>query len=64
MALSQTDIDALEKALASGALRVSFPDGGTVEYRSVADLKQALDYAKATVNGTPTTQSFPSFSKD
>lgn len=64
MALSQSDIDALEKALASGALRVSTPDSGMVEYRSVAELKQALAYAKSAVAGSPTTQSFPSFSKD
>lgn len=64
MAMTQGQIDALEKALASGALRVSFPEGGSVEYRSIAELKEAIAYAKGQVSPAATSQSFASFSKD
>ena len=41
MAYTQTQKDALEKALASGVTRVTY-DGKTVEYRSLAEIKEAL----------------------
>ncbi|MCG5241876.1 phage head-tail joining protein [Azospirillum doebereinerae] len=40
MAYTQTQLDALDAAIASGALRVTY-DGKTVEYRSTADLIRA-----------------------
>lgn len=64
MALTQASVDALEKALASGALSVDFPDGGRVTYRSVAELKDAIAYAKGVVSPPAATQSFASYSKD
>jgi hypothetical protein len=64
MALPQASVDALEKALASGALSVDFPDGGRVTYRSVAELQEAIAYAKNAVSPPATTQSFASFCKD
>ena len=45
MALSQTNIDALETALARGELKVKFADR-EVTYRSVDDIAKALVYAK------------------
>ncbi len=41
MAYTQTQLDALQAALASGELRVSY-DNKTVEYRSVAEIKIAI----------------------
>lgn len=41
MAYTTADRDALKKAIASGTLRVSH-NGRSVEYRSMADLKDAL----------------------
>ena len=38
--------DALRAAIASGVLRLSY-DGKTVEYRSMADLKSALNDVEA-----------------
>ena len=38
--------DALKKAIASGVLRLSY-DGKSVEYRSMADLKSALNEVEA-----------------
>lgn len=64
MALTQASVDALEKALASGALMVETPDFGRVTYRSVAELKDAIAYAKSVVAPAATTQSYASFSKD
>lgn len=45
MSISQTQIDALETALARGELRVKYADR-EVTYRSVADIASALSYAK------------------
>lgn len=67
MAVTQAQIDALEKALYQGALSVTYPDGGSVTYRSVADLRTALADAKnelAAAAGTQQSQSLGSFSKD
>jgi antirestriction protein ArdC len=40
MSFSQAQLDALDAAIASGALRVTY-DGQTVEYRSIDDLMKA-----------------------
>lgn len=48
MALSQTDIDALDKAIASGELTVSY-DGRTVTYRSIGELKRAREHVAGVV---------------
>lgn len=42
---------ALEKALASGELRVSY-NGNTVEYRSIAEIKAALATVTTALAGT------------
>jgi hypothetical protein len=45
MAYSQTDIDNLKAAIASGARRVKFgagPDQREIEYNSLADMERAL----------------------
>lgn len=54
MAFTETQLAALQAALASGVLRVSY-DGRSVEYRSVADLERAIGRVKAGLdeqNGT------------
>lgn len=43
MTISQTDIDALNQALAQGERMVRFSDGRAVEYRSVAEIIAARD---------------------
>jgi hypothetical protein len=45
MAYTQAHLDALEAALARGERRVTFGDK-TVEYRSVEELKAAIDAVK------------------
>ena len=48
MAFSQADLDAIDKAIASGAVRVDYPGGGSVTYRSLADMRATRsDIAKA-----------------
>ena len=49
MALSQTDIDALETALATGVLKVRYADGREVTYRSQSELEAALRYVERRV---------------
>lgn len=54
MAYSQSDIDALETAIATGALLVKFgagADSREVRYRSLAEMKQILSDMKASVSG-------------
>ncbi len=46
MAYTKTQLEALEAALASGTLRVSF-EGRSIEYRSVDELKKAIAEVKA-----------------
>lgn len=50
---TQADIDAIEKALASGERRVRFSDGREVEYRSVADLRGALGVLSSRMETVP-----------
>jgi len=53
MAFSQADIDALDRAIASGEVRVRFSDPGgsvrEVEYRSIEELKSARALAASAV---------------
>ena len=46
MSYTPADLDALQRALATGERRVSFADK-TVEYRSVAEFKAAIRTAAA-----------------
>lgn len=55
MAFSQTDLDAIDRAIASGVLRVEFADR-RVEYQSMADLlraRAAIAGAVTQSSGTP-----------
>jgi len=42
MAWTQADLDTLKQAYASGALRVTLPNAGSVEYRSLADMRAII----------------------
>lgn len=64
MAITQTQIDALEEALASGELEVEY-DGKRVKFRSIDELKKSLAYCKESVNGANDPgASYVQFSKD
>lgn len=47
MAYSQTDLDRLDAAIASGTLKVRFSDGSEVTYRSMAELMAARNHVAA-----------------
>lgn len=51
MAFTQSDLDAVESAIASGELSIS-RDGRTVTYRSMADLMHARDVIRAALAKT------------
>lgn len=58
MSFTQAQLDALDVAIASGTLRVTY-DGKTIEYRSMADLRTARrlvaeGVATATSGAAPT----------
>lgn len=42
MAFTQSDIDALKAAIATGALRARYADGREVQYRSLAEMRETL----------------------
>lgn len=65
MALTQADLDRMERALVSNVLTVEV-DGERVTYHSKAELLKAIGYVSARVQGSsqPVTQSYVAFSRD
>jgi hypothetical protein len=64
MAYTTDQRDALQQAIASGVLKLTY-DGKLVEYRSMAELKAALDAVEADLarqNNTPQTRRIKIFS--
>lgn len=53
MALTADDVEQLERALATGTLRVRFPDNREVQYRSLAEMREVLRMARASAAGGP-----------
>lgn len=47
------DVDALKRAIATGALRVRYPDGSEVTYRSLAEMRETLRMMAADVSTAP-----------
>lgn len=41
MAFSQADLDAIDRAIASGAQRVRYPDGSEIQYRTMDEMERA-----------------------
>ena len=66
MSWTQTELDALKKAYASGTLRVRFDDK-SVEYGSEADLLRRIRVIEREINSSPgnrpANRSFSTFSK-
>ena len=54
MAWTQTDLDAVEAAIASGELTVQHSDGRRITYRSIDELKAARSLIKGEIS-PPTT---------
>ena len=48
MALTQTDLDALDRAIAGAELTVTV-DGKSVTYRSISDLKRAREHVAGVI---------------
>lgn len=47
MAFTQSDLDAVERAIASGELSITNEGGRKVDYRSIAELMRARDMIRA-----------------
>lgn len=63
MALTQTDIDALDKAIAGAELTVAV-DGKSVTYRSISELKRAREHIAGVIKtSTGTRRSVFHFTK-
>ena len=52
MAVTQADVDALDAAIATGALRVRYADGREVTYRSLAEMREIRGMLVAQVSGS------------
>lgn len=63
MAWTQTDLDKLNKAIASGKTRVQFSDR-TVEYRSLDEMLRVRSMIVGEVGKSKTTRVSPRYSKD
>lgn len=55
MALTSTDLDSINAAIASGELSVRDKDGRQITYRTMGELMQARDAIKAEIASTSTT---------
>lgn len=53
MAVTQQDVDAIEAAIATGALRVRYADGREVTYRSLAEMREIVSMLKNSVGISP-----------
>lgn len=63
MAYSQTDLDAIEKAIASGALKVKYADK-EVNYRSLDEMLKIRDQIRRALGKTSLSGSLtPTFTK-
>lgn len=63
MAYTETQLQALRDALASGATRVTY-DGQTIEYRSVAELQRAIAVVERGLGRRAGGVQYPTFSRD
>jgi len=61
MALTQTDLDALDRAIASSELEVEFSDGQRVRYKSTDDLLKARAHVASVVASSGSTPSRSAF---
>lgn len=50
MAFTQSDVDKIKSGLVGGVRRIRFEDGRETEYRSVAEMKEALRLAQSEVD--------------
>lgn len=63
MSFTQTQLDALREAYASGVTEVSY-DGKTVKYRTLAELAQVIATVESALGlPAPRRQHYPTFSK-
>lgn len=61
MSYTQTQLDALREAAASGVTEVSY-DGKTVKYRTIAELMQMITIVERALAPAPVTrQNYPGF---
>lgn len=51
MAFSQSDVDELRRAIATGAMRVRYADGREVTYRTLAEMRETLTMMTDEVRG-------------
>lgn len=63
-AATQAEIDDLETALHSGVLTVRHKDGHTVTYRSMSEMREALDLARGSTTGRRRGPSIARFRRD
>ncbi|MGB0467766.1 MAG: phage head-tail joining protein [Pontibacterium sp.] len=50
MAFTQDDLDAITEALSTGELRVTLPDGKSIQYRSISELQRQKRMIEAELN--------------
>lgn len=66
MAYTQTDLDALDAAIASGVLRVRDRNGSEIQYRNLDDMRRARDMIRGElglIDSGGITASYPTYRK-
>lgn len=58
MTATQSDIDALQAAINSGARSVTYSDGSEVQYRSLEEMRSILREMKSDVSATKPVRAF------
>ncbi|GER00919.1 hypothetical protein JCM17845_15420 [Iodidimonas gelatinilytica] len=53
MAFSQTDIDRIDEAIASGTVEVRYPDGSVIRYRSLSEMRAIRADMEESLAGQP-----------
>lgn len=53
MAWTQTDVDRLKEAIATGALEVRYADGRYTKFRTLREMRETLEMIEQEAAGTP-----------
>lgn len=53
MSWTQADLDAINQAMATGAMEVRFADGRLVKYRSLAEMRSIRDEIASAIGAVP-----------
>jgi hypothetical protein len=63
MAYTQTQLDAIQEALARGVLEATLPDGSKVRYRSLDEMERIINKMESNISAPRNNVVYPSHSR-